>query len=140
MTPDALDGLLDDLSETDALRMAVVYEADDYDVVYRRPDVEAAYTEEEFDEVVKNAILRGLDDVPEQSEFSRWGHLDVTVRWFHDVVIFYIPFGEWTGALVSFDRQEADDFGSLVNEILEYVESTLRTDESTDEIAENHFS
>lgn len=140
MTTDVLDDLLAELHQTDAFRVAIHYESDSYDVLYRREDVAEEYTEAEFDEVVKNAILQGLDESPEQSEFTRWGHLDVTARWFHEVVLVYVPLGEWTGVILSFDRENTDSYGDLMSGVLEFVEENFRDDADTEDLAEEHFS
>ncbi|QDX41391.1 hypothetical protein [Salarchaeum sp. JOR-1] len=140
MTDDVLDGFLSEVSERDTLRVALHYEGDTHDILYKRDDITAEFTAEEFEEMAKNAILKALDDVPEQSEFNRWGTLDVTARWFNEVILVQIPLGEWEGVMLSFDRDSLDDYGELVNDLLSYVDTELREDASSEAAAEEHFS
>lgn len=115
------------LRELDAgdLRSAVYYEGDEYDTVYQREELSEEYTEAEFEEIAKNFVLKGFDDPLEQPEFARFGHLDATVRWFHAVVVVQVPLDEWTGVIVSFDRDTIEDTGVLVDGILEFVEENF---------------
>jgi hypothetical protein len=115
------------LRELDAgdLRSAVHYEGDDFDTVYQREALSEEYTEAEFEEIAKNFVLKGFDDPLEQPEFARFGHLDATVRWFHEVVVVQVPLDEWSGVIVSFDRDTIEDTGRLVDALLEYVEENF---------------
>ncbi|MGB9988003.1 hypothetical protein [Salarchaeum japonicum] len=140
MNSDVLDDFLAAAREQRPLRVAVHYDGDDYTVLYRRDDIANVFTDEEFDEIVKNAILKGLDETPEQGEFTRWGTLDMTARWFNEILLIHVPIGEWEGLIVSFDRGELSDYGDLVNELLAYVDAELRDEESSEVAAEEHFS
>ncbi|GAA0658995.1 hypothetical protein [Salarchaeum japonicum] len=140
MTDDVLDGFLAEAGERDTLRVALHYEGDAHDILYKRDDITAEFTDEEFDEMVKNVILKALDEIPEQSEFNRWGTLDVTARWFNEVLIVQIPLGDWEGVILSFDRDKLDDYGELVNALLNYVDTELRPEEEPDDPAEDHFA
>lgn len=140
MTSDVLDDFLAAAGERRPLRVAVHYEGDDYSVLFRRDDIAELFTDEEFDETVKNAILKSLDETPEQGEFTRWGTLDMTARWFDEILLVQVPLDEWEGVILSFDRADLDDYGDLVNDLLAYVDTELREDESSEVAAEEHFS
>ncbi|MGB9963479.1 hypothetical protein [Halobacterium sp. CBA1126] len=115
------------LRELDAgsLLAAVHYEGDDYETVVRSEGLEEAYTDDEFEEMAKHFVLKGFDDPLEQPEFPRFGHLDATVRWFHEVVVVQVPLDDWSGVIVAFDRDSIADTGTLVDGLLEYVEETF---------------
>ena len=115
------------LRELDAgdLRSAVSYEGDDYETVYQRKDLSEEYTEAEFEEIAKQFVLKGFDDPLEQPEFARFGHLDATVRWFHEVVVVQVPLDEWSGVIVAFDRDTIEDTGTLVDALLGFVEENF---------------
>ncbi|MFB6079045.1 MAG: hypothetical protein ABEJ80_08720 [Halarchaeum sp.] len=146
---DEADAFVDELREADIARMrrAIVYEADEYEDHHVREDVEASYTPEEFDEQAKQLVLKALDDEVEQPEFARFGHLDMTVRWFHDVVVLQVPLGEWGGVIVTFDRDSVVDTGAFTDIALDYIDdesSEIRdvdgADESFDDAVEDAFS
>ena len=104
------------------LRTVVHYDGDDYDVVFQSDRIGEAFTDVEFDEVAKHLVLKALDDGFEQPEFARFGHLDATVRWFHDVVAVQVPQDDWSGVIVTFDRDSITNTSALVEEILGFVD------------------
>ena len=104
------------------LRLVATYDGDETTLRYRREDAESEFSEEEFKETLNNAVLKALDDAREQPEFSRWGHLDATVRWFHEVVVVQVPTGEWTGVLVTADREGVPPGRGFVETVLTTVE------------------
>jgi len=122
------------------LRAVVHYDGDDYDVLFKSDRVTEEFTDVEFDEVAKHLVLKGLDDGFEQPEFARFGHLDATVRWFHDVVGVQVPIDDWSGVIVTFDRDSITDASALVEEILAFVEEEFHAAADTggdaDELAE----
>ncbi|MCG1002654.1 MULTISPECIES: hypothetical protein [Halobacterium] len=130
------------LRELDAgdVRSAVHYEGDDYETVYQRDDLSEEYTEAEFEEIAKHFVLKGFDDPLEQPEFARFGHLDATVRWFHEVVVVQVPLDEWTGVIVSLDRDTIEDTGTLIDALLQFVDENFAdhgdTVDDPDELAE----
>lgn len=139
MSDDVLDDLLAAAHERDGFRSFVHYHGDDYDVRYKREDVEEAYTSEEFDEIVKNLVLAGLDERRDQTEFNRWGHMDIGARWFHTIVVLHVPLGDWEGAFATFDREKLTAYGSLLNDVLNVVEQGM-TAGPDDETVADHFS
>ncbi|GGM73389.1 hypothetical protein J2752_002485 [Halarchaeum rubridurum] len=116
---------VDALREADVgqIRRAIAYDGEAYDHLYTREDVTDAQTPEEIEETTKNLILKGFDDELDQPEFARFGHLDLSVRWFHDVVVLQVPLGEWSGVIVSFDRDSVVDTGAFTDIALDYIES-----------------
>lgn len=109
------------------LRTVVHYDGDDYDVLFNSDRVTEEFTDVEYDEVVKHLVLKALDDGFEQPEFARFGHLDATVRWFHDVVAVQVPMDDWTGVIVTFDRDSITNTSALVEEILAFVDEEFHT-------------
>ncbi|WP_435096929.1 hypothetical protein [Halarchaeum sp. P4] len=133
-------------SDVGRMRRAIAYDGEEYDVVYVRDDIEEAQTEAELDEVSKNLILKGFDDELEQPEFSQFGHLDMSVRWFHEVVVIQVPLGDWSGVIVGFDRDSVVDTGAFTDVALDYIDSpesdirdTEEDGEDLDEAVEEQF-
>ncbi|MFB6270434.1 MAG: hypothetical protein ABEH83_10845 [Halobacterium sp.] len=118
------------------LRSVVQYEGDDYDVVFQRDDLAEHYTDEEFEEVAKHLVLKGFDDPLDQPELAHFGHLDATVRWFHEVVVIQVPLDEWDGIILSFDRHTITETGRLVDGILAFVEENFENHDGPEETAD----
>ncbi|GGL58153.1 hypothetical protein [Halocalculus aciditolerans] len=143
--------LIDHLHDADIgqLRRAIAYDGEEYDVVFEQTDLSDALSPEEEEELAKNLILKGFDDDIEQPEFGRFGHLDMSVRWFHDVVVLQVPLGEWSGVILSYNRDSIVDTGAFTDTALDYIdnpESELREQaitedaEDADERVEDQFS
>ncbi|GAA0299864.1 hypothetical protein [Halarchaeum salinum] len=105
------------------IRRAIAYDGETHDSLYIRDDIADAQTPEEIEEITKNLILKGFDDELEQPEFARYGHLDLSVRWFHEVVVLQVPLGEWSGVIVAFDRDTVVDTGAFTDIALDYIEN-----------------
>lgn len=122
------------------LRSVVHYDGDDYDTIFQADRVRDEFAEVEYEEVAKHLVLKGLDDGFEQPEFARFGHLDATVRWFHDVVAFQVPLDDWSGVIVTFDRDSIEDTSALVDELLAFVDEEFHDDgaaaASADDVAD----
>jgi hypothetical protein len=122
------------------LRSVVHYDGDDYDVLFKSALADEAFTDEEYNEVARHLVLKALDDGFEQPEFARFGHLDATVRWFHNLVAVQVPMDDWSGVIVTFNRDSITDTSALVEEILGFLEDefhpTTDTGENADEVAE----
>ena len=123
MTESVARALLDTL-DVDP-RTALEYDGEEYDHFLVRSDVEASYTPEEFEEYTQSVVLKGFDDPPHQPALSRFGHLDTTIRWFHEVVMVQVPIDEWTGVIVTVDREDIDDAEAFVDSVLDHVEATV---------------
>lgn len=129
------------IRELDAgdLRSVVRYDGDDYDTVFRADRVRDEFADVEYEAVAKHLVLKGLDDGFEQPEFARFGHLDATVRWFHDVVAFQVPLDDWSGIILTFDRDSIEDTSALIDEILAFVGAEFHDDAAdvaADEVAD----
>lgn len=122
------------------LRSVVHYDGDDYDVLFKSALADEAFTDEEYNEVARHLVLKALDDGFEQPEFARFGHLDATVRWFHNLVAVQVPMDDWSGVIVTFNRDSITDTSALVEEILGFLEDefhpTTDAGENADEVAE----
>lgn len=118
------------------LRIVVRYDGDDFEAVHVAEELDDLYTDAEFEEVTKNLVLKSLDDGLEQPELAHFGHLDATVRWFQEVVVLQVPLDDWSGVIVSFDRESIADTGRLVDEILAFVDEEFHDAEDEDAVAE----
>lgn len=118
------------------LRTVVHYDGDDYDTVFQSDAVGDAFSETELAEVTKHLVLKSFDDGLEQPEFARFGHLDATVRWFQDAVVFQVPMDDWAGFIVTFDRESISDTSRLVDEILSYIDAELHEDQQAEAVAD----
>ncbi|AHG05246.1 hypothetical protein HALDL1_08160 [Halobacterium sp. DL1] len=119
------------------LRAIIRYDGDEYDIDYKADPLEEQFTETEFEEVAKHLVLKGFDDGVEQPEFARFGHLDATVRWFQQVVVCQVPFDDWSGILVSFERESITDTGRLIDEILDFVDEEVHEDLESEDLADD---
>ncbi|MFB6072372.1 MAG: hypothetical protein ABEJ88_05320 [Halobacterium sp.] len=117
-------------------RTVVRYDGDDYETVYQADEVGDDMSDAEFEAIAKNLVLKAFDDSLEQPEFARFGHLDATVRWFHDVVILHVPLDDWSGVLLSFDRDAISNTGALVDGVLEYVDEEFHDDYEPEAVAD----
>lgn len=97
----------------DGLRLALWYEGDDHDLVYVRDDVIEMYSPEEFEEKVKQLVVEGLGDTPNQEQFRLYGELNVVIRRFERAVMLHFPIEEFTGVAVTFDSAAAPSLDTL---------------------------
>lgn len=122
-------------------RTVVTYDGDDLEFLVVREDVAAASTDGELEETARQLALKGFDDPPDQPELGRLGRLDVTIRWFDEVVVCQLPVGEWSGVLAAYDRdavqhpeQLTATMQSLADDLRDELEVPLAADE--DELSE----
>jgi len=118
-------------------RTVVRYDGDDYETVYQADDLSEELTDEELEEVAKHLVLKSFDDGLEQPEFARFGHLDATVRWFQKVVVLQVPLDDWSGIIVSFDRDSISDTGYLLDEILDFVAEEFHEETEPEAVADD---
>jgi len=106
---DDVRALIDDLrAESDAaLRSAIRYTADDYDVLFLREDVDAALSTAEREERAETLVMKGLGDPPQEGALFDFGTLDATMRFYDNVLVAHFPYREWSGIVFTFDRTEA---------------------------------
>ena len=114
---DEVESIVDHIRSTDrgALRAAVRYGGDEYETLYVRDDIDAEFSDEEYDERVERLVMKGLSDPAEEGTLSDFGGLDATVRWYETVVVAHFPVREWSGLVFTFDRQ-IESLQALVDE------------------------
>jgi hypothetical protein len=118
------------------LHTVVQYDGETYHTVYQTDHVEEAFSETELEEITKQLVLKSFDDGLEQPEFARFGYLDATVRWFSEQVVFQVPTDDWSGVILTFDRDSISDTSRLVDEILSFVDEELHDDQQADAVAD----
>lgn len=118
------------------LRTVTRYDGDEWETVFRSDQVEEAYSEEAFDSITKHLVLKSFDDNLEQPELAQFGHLDATVRWFHNVVVVQVPLDDWSGVIVSLERDSTSDTSTLVDGILDYV-TDVHDDPDSETVADD---
>jgi hypothetical protein len=99
----------------DALRLAILYDGDECEVVHVREEIREMYAPEEFDEHVKQLAADGLGHSPEQNRFRLFGPMDVAVRRFERTIMLHFPIDEFSGVAVTLDRAAAPSIDTLAN-------------------------
>ncbi|MFD1633834.1 hypothetical protein ACOZ4L_13445 [Haloplanus ruber] len=114
---DAVDALVERYQELapDCLRVAVRYEGDEHAVAFARDDVVEMYSPEEFDAKVKQLVVEGLADQPNQEQFRLYGEMNVVVRRFDNAVMVHFPRDEFAGVAVTFDRDAGPSLDTLAD-------------------------
>jgi hypothetical protein len=102
---------------SDALRLAVRYDADEYEVVYIRSDVDEQFSDPELEERVETLMLKGHGDPPQEGALFDFGKLESTMRLYEEVLVVHFPTGEWSGLVFVFDRQ-SDDLRDVIEDHL----------------------
>lgn len=97
----------------DGLRVAVHYEGDDHELVYVHEEVRETYSPEEFEEKVKQLVVEGLSDPPNQEHFRLFGEMNAVVRQFDEALMLHFPIDEFTGIAVTFDVDSAPSLDTL---------------------------
>lgn len=104
-----------------SLRIILVYDGDEYETQYVRPDVEESYSPEELDEKLKQLVVEGISDPPAQEQFRRFGETESVVRRFENALVLHYPLSEFTGVALTFDRSTVPSMDSLVEIGYEYL-------------------
>jgi hypothetical protein len=114
---DAVNSLVDRYQgiAPDRLRTAVWYEGDEHEVAYVRDDVVEIYSPEEFAAKVKQLVVEGLGDQPNQEQFRLYGETSVVVRRFDNAIRLHFPREEFTGVAVTFDGAAAPSLDTLAD-------------------------
>lgn len=108
-------GLSSELQEDvgDALRVVATHTGKDYEFQYRRDDVADGYTPDEFQRIFDDLVLEGMErDYFEQ--LFHVGELECGAWGFEEAAIFYFPAEEYSGLVVSVDRDGPIDIDSLI--------------------------
>jgi len=94
--------------ETDsALRLAVRYTADDYEVLFAREDVAAQFPGPELAARVETLVMKGLGDPSQEGALFDFGTLDATLRFYGNALVAHVPYREWSGLVFVLDRGDA---------------------------------
>lgn len=114
---DAVDALVERYQgiAPDCLRVALWYEGDEHEVVFARDDVVETYSPEEFDAKVKQLVIEGLGDQPNQDQFRLYGEMNVVIRRFDNAIMVHFPREEFAGVAVTFDRDAAPSLDALAD-------------------------
>jgi len=103
----------------ESLRSVARYDADGYEVLYLREDVDADYVSEELGEIYDDLVLSGLGTTRVESLFNA-GDLECTVYGFEDASVFHVVSGRESGLVVSVDSDTAVNmaaFSELLHEV-----------------------
>ncbi|WP_137286194.1 DUF7522 family protein [Halorussus salinisoli] len=100
------------------LRGVGFYDADDYEVLYVRPDLRRETLESEIERMVSH--LRNESRAREQRAFP-YGDLDGTVRSFEDAVVMHFPLPQEHGAIVTLDTDAARQLNEFMSECIKHL-------------------
>lgn len=99
------------------LRSAFHYDAEEYELLYIRDDVDEQYTDEELQRVVDDWRAKKWDG-DEYERLLSVGNLHCTVRLFDEAIIFHFAQGPRVGTVVTLDPQAGRDLVEFVTECL----------------------
>lgn len=111
-----LRALLSEFDLGDDVRLAFRYEGESYDLLHVSDQVQAMFSDEEFEHRIQALMMKGLGDPPTDDSLFDFGELDATMRFYDEVVVASFPDEEWSGVIVVADRTDS-----------ETVERTLET-------------
>lgn len=98
----------------DSLRVLATHDQRVYEFQYRREDIRAGYTDEEFRQIFDDLVFQGMEREYFEQLFHV-GSLECGAWGFTDAAIFYFPGEAFTGLVVSVDRDGPIDFDRLIN-------------------------
>ncbi|NEU58030.1 hypothetical protein [Halorussus sp. MSC15.2] len=118
MTRERVEELAEFLHETtgEYLRGVGHYDAEEYEVLYVRPDLQRETLGEEIDKMV--AHLRNESRAREQRAFP-FGDLDGTVRSFDEAIVMHFPLPQEQGAVVTLDTDVARQLNDFMRSCIE---------------------
>lgn len=111
VTPELIDDLQDRVDSD--LRVIATHDEGQYDFHYQRDDISEKYTPDEFDRIFKDLVLEGMYREHFENLFHV-GQMECGVWGFEEAYIFYFPGPEYTGLVVSVDRDGPLDIDALV--------------------------
>ena len=102
---DVQDELVDELQAEvgDALRSVATYDRGDYELLYVRDDIDAAYSDEERAELFKQIEIEGMGYSHFEGLFHT-GALESAIYGFEKALMVQFPADEFTGLFVTVDR------------------------------------
>jgi hypothetical protein len=86
----------------DGLRCVGEYNGDEYEIEYLRQDIEAAYENEEIEEVLQDLILQNMNREYLEDLFNA-GKFECGMFRFEDALMFHFVDPEFVGAFVTID-------------------------------------
>lgn len=103
-----------------ALRSIIEYEKRDYTIHHFRPDVQAAYTDDEVTGVIDELVMGSLGAEHFESIFNA-GEFECSIFGFENAVMFHFFGGDTNGTFITVDRDvhlNLDDFiNTCTNEL-----------------------
>lgn len=113
MPPNSVDNsqqLVQKLHEEagDSLRSVSRYEEDTYEKLFLRENVDAIYSEDEFEEIFEDLRLEGWGRDTLEDLFNA-GDLECSVYGFEQAMMFHFVTSDFKGALVTYDRDAGVD-------------------------------
>lgn len=100
-----------------SLEIAVHFSGDESTALFVREDIREQFSEPELADRVEALAMKGLGDPPREESLYDFGRLDATIRWYDEVLVAVFPYGEWSGIVFTFDRDESP----LVDLAAEYL-------------------
>ena len=96
--------LVDDLHDYvgDSLRTVATYDADGYELHYVRDDVDALYTDDEYEAIRRELVMQDFE-AGYLTDLFEGGDLSCAVHTFDDLVTFHFVDEEFDGLFVSVD-------------------------------------
>ena len=104
----------------DRLRSVVHYDADGHTVEYTRPGLEARYTEEELETLVRNLRAQNVDRKAFENLY-RHGRLNATVNLFEDVMEVHFTHRDHAGTGITMDAAAQAELYSFVGDCLTVI-------------------
>lgn len=122
MNGDSQQHLLTFLKEQagDYLRGVAIYDADNYDSLYVRDDVQAEHFEDEIDRMIDR--LREESRARELRDFP-FDELNGTVRSFGDALVMHFPRPQERGTVITLDPEVARDLNTFMSQCLQRIKA-----------------
>ena len=120
MPRERVEGLAEYLRDRtgEYLRGVGFYDAEEYEVLYVRPDLHRETLDAEIARMVEH--LRNESRAREQHAFP-YGGLDGTVRSFEEAIVMHFPFSQERGAVVTLDTEAARQMTDFMRECIEHL-------------------
>jgi len=105
------------------LRSVVEYNDDSYVVAYLRDDLQAQYSEDQFDDLVQQARQVHTRVVAVGAEESPLGKAQATVHYFENAVVMQLVVDEKQGYFATFNSSVGQTLGAFIMDCLERVDT-----------------
>jgi hypothetical protein len=97
----------------DSLRVVATHAQHDYAFHFQREDIRAGYTDDEFQRIFDDLVLEGMERQHFEGLFHV-GQLECGAWGFEEAAVFYFPSMEYSGLVVSVDRDGPIDLDGLI--------------------------